>query len=65
MLRKRYKVPTDAGPAWWSYAVLPFVATYWFFALLVAIFLLIYVRLTAPRRRERDQSGAEEGGRYR
>jgi len=41
------------------------VATYWFFALLVAIFLLIYVRLTAPRRRERDQSGAEEGGRYR
>ena len=64
MLRKRYKVPTDAGPAWWSYAVLPFVATYWFFALLVAIFLLIYVRLTSPRRRE-PESGAPEGGKPR
>jgi len=64
MLRKRYKVPTDAGPAWWSYAVLPFVATYWFFALIVAVMLLLYVRLTSPRRRE-PESGAPEGGRPR
>lgn len=64
MLRRRHKVPADTGVTWWAWAVLPFSSIYWFFALLVAIFLLIYVRLTSPRRRE-PESGAPEGGRPR
>jgi hypothetical protein len=63
-MRRTYKVPADTGVTWWSYAILPFVATYWFFALIVAVMLLLYVRLTSPRCRE-PESGAPEGGKPR